>query len=151
MKGAGGKSFRDGESWKTGSSLKRERMELYLEWLLTPPSRRQPKTKADFAASLGVDRSTLYKYERDPVFQREYQRLSRGLFKVEKAEKVIDTLFQIATDPDNRNAVSAARTLLEWMDKGTESEQGIDLSEMSEDELLQLARMIYEQTDGQSA
>ncbi len=146
MKGAGGKSYREGESWLTGSSLKRERMRLYLEWLATPASQRLPRSKKEFASSLGVDVSTLYKYERDPWFQKEFQRLTRGLFKVEKAQRVVDTLFEIATDPLNRNAVSAARTLLEWMDKTHDAEQGIDLSELSEEELLDLAKMIYEQT-----
>lgn len=131
--------YADGESYKTGSSLKRERMETFLEWLLVPEGARKPKTKTQFAESIDVTLQTLANYERDRWFQKEYAKRSRGLFTVVRASKVVDNLFSIATDKEHKNAVSAARLLLEWAGKG-EVEASADASSLSDEELLNIVR-----------
>jgi transcriptional regulator with XRE-family HTH domain len=127
------------ESWKTGSSAKRERVDMYLEWLLTPEPLRVPKTKKALAELLGVDPSTLYKYEREDRFQREFLRRRRGLIKVEDADRIIKAQVIIATDPGAKNSTQAARFLFDWMEKTSDrQDQGVDLSVLTEEELLEL-------------
>ena len=135
--------FAAGESWKTGSSLRRQRMELYLDWYLTPASERHPQSKVAFAESIQVAESTLWRYERDRWFQDELVARRRGLFKVVDVQKIIENLVTIASDPENKQAVSAARTLLEWSEKVGPQEQGLNLSELSIQELYELAQEAY--------
>ena len=131
--------YQEGESWKTGSSTKRERVDVYIEWLLTPEPLRAPSTKKALAELLGVDPSTLYKYEREDRFQREFLRRRRGLIKVEDADRIIKAQVEIATDPGAKNSTQAARFLFDWMEKNTDKQdQSVDLSAMSEEELLEL-------------
>lgn len=127
--------YAPGEHWKTGSSLKRQRMEQYLEWAITPPQLREPRTKKGFAESIEVTVQTLANYDRDVWFQREATKRSRGLFKATSATDVISTLTDIATDKEHKNAVSAARLLLEWMDKGTDEHSDTSFGDLSDDEL----------------
>ncbi len=141
--GAGGNSYVSGESWKTGSSLKKERQEIYLEWLLTPEPLREPKTKRALAELLEVDPSTLYKYEREERFQREFLRRRRGLIKVEDADRIIKAQVEIATDPGAKNSTQAARFLFEWMEKVMPQDQGVDLAALSEEEFMELIDEFY--------
>ncbi len=138
-KGPGGKTYLEGESWKTGSSLRQERLEAFLEWMLTPEPLRDPPSKKAFAQFLGVSESTLWRYEQDRWFQREFMKRRRGLFKVTDAESVLKAQIKIASDPDNRASTQAARFLFDWMDK-LDDKQGhtTDLSELDEEELLSL-------------
>ncbi len=129
--------YTEGESWKTGSQGKYDRMEAYLEWLMTPEAERAPKTKKAFAAKLDVTVQTLANYEKDLWFQRELNKRSRGLFKATKMLDVISSMVTIATNPENRNAVSAARLLLDWQDKIVEHEK-IDLAGISTAKLLEM-------------
>lgn len=135
--------FDKGESWKTGSSLRRQRMELFLQWYLTPASERHPQGRQEFAEHIGVGLSTLWRYEQDRWFQDELVSRRRGLFKVIDIEAVLKNLVTIASDPQNKQAVSAARTLLEWADKAGPVEQGINLTELSIEELYELAQEAY--------
>lgn len=138
-KGAGGKSYLDGESWKTGSSLRTERMEQYLEWMLTPTQLREPSTKKAFADAIGVHDSTLWRYEQDRWFQKEYMRRYRGALKVADVGDIVKAQVEIAKDTSNRQSTQAARLVLDWVEKNEDRQgQTIDLSEMSQEELLEL-------------
>lgn len=138
-KGAGGKSYIEGESWKTGSSLRKQRQAAYLEWLCTPEQLREPSTKRDFAEMMGVHESTLWRYEQRQDFQKEYMRRRRGLFKVTDAQSVLKAQIQIASDPDHKSSTQAARFLFDWMEKNNDTGSAqLDLSELDEDELLEL-------------
>jgi hypothetical protein len=129
------KAYDEGESWKTGSTPKRQRMEAYLEWVITPSEAREPRLKRELAESLGVTVQTLANYDRDVWFQREVAKRSRGLFKATRATEVISTLVAIATDKEHKNAVTAARLLLEWMDKGTDEHSEAGFGDLSAEEL----------------
>ncbi len=65
------------------------------------------------------------------------------MFKVVDVQKIIENLVTIASDPDNKQAVSAARTLLEWSEKVGPQEQGLNLAELSIQELMELAQEAY--------
>lgn len=135
--------YREGESWKTGSSLRDERVAAYLEWMLTPEPLREPSTKRAFADALGVHESTLWRYEQDRSFQKEFMSRRRGLLKVMDVDKILRAQIQIAADPDNRGSTQAARLLLDWMEKDDGSQgHTVDLTELSEEELMELVHEV---------
>lgn len=119
---------------------RRERMEAYLEWCLTPRGERQPSSKQKYADEFGVTVQTLRNYQRDPWFQTEFQKRGRQLARVERAADVVDRLYQLATDPDTSPgaAVSAAKAFLDWTDQTVEDLSVGDLLEMSFDEMRDL-------------
>lgn len=136
--------YASGETWKTGSSLRKQRLEMYLSWILTPPQERTPQGKKEFAAQLGVDLSTLWRYEQDRWFQEELMARRRSLFKVIDVEAVLKNLVVIASDPGNKQAVSAARTLLEWSEKAqSETTAAVNLDDLTHEELMELANELY--------
>jgi hypothetical protein len=129
-----------GESFKTGSQDKRDRMSRYVEWMLTPPESREPKTKTALAEELGVTPQTLHNYGKDAFVQRELGERSRAVARVDKLPAVIEALYAVASDPDNSRSVPAAKTLLEWMNK-TEAvrEAPLDVQDLSEQDLVTMA------------
>ena len=129
--------WREGENWMTGSSQKKENMEVYAEWLSTQKDERKPKQKKELAASLGVTVQTLANYEKETWLQREVLKRGRGLFKIERAQDIVDALFEIATNTEKGSAaVSAARLLLDYAQEGIETEQEEGLEKFSDDELV---------------
>lgn len=126
---------------KRSDDAKRERMAEFVEWLATPEETRSPSTRVAFAEKLGVTTQTLRNYERERWVQVELTKRQKTAFKVERAADVVDALFTIATekftakgDPSSAS-VSAAKTLLDWMDRSVEH-QDADFESMTDDELV---------------
>lgn len=160
---------REGESFKTGSQDKRERMALYVEWLLTPPSHREHKTRTAFAESLGVHVNTLGNYDREAWVQRELTERARAEFKTVSLTEVLTSLRRIATGenadgetkhnrfgekvfPNHGASVSAAKTLLDWVDKTDKIRTGdLDLTDLTQQDLLDLGMQLLTAGDGESA
>lgn len=117
------------------------RMDAYVEWLLTPRSHRSPQTKKDLAALLGISTETLRRYDHDPWVRREYLKRSRASFTVSRAADIIDTLYKRATDDHDPQGVTAAKTLMQYMQQQDEAEGAdrVDLSQLTTDELVELA------------
>lgn len=121
------------------SDARRERLEAYLEWLLTPKRERKPTSKAKYADEAGVTTQTLRNYSRDPWLQAEYAKRSRAENKVERSGDVVDRLYQLATDESGavsaQAQVSAAKAFLEHTDKALQDLSVADLEDMSLDQL----------------
>jgi hypothetical protein len=132
------------EADKTNRDGALVRMDVLVEWLVTPAQLRMPRTKKELATALGVSTETLRKYETDPWVRKEFLKRSRSAFTVARAADVIDTLYQRATDATDPQGVSAARTLMQFfenVDQDTGSEH-VDLSAMSRDDLVELAMRV---------
>jgi hypothetical protein len=143
--------FREGESWKTGSSLKKERMEAYIEWLITPRAERDPKQKQELAEQLGVTPATLRGYDKEPYVQREVLRRGRGLAKVNRAADVLDALYRRATDPESGSAGnSAAKIWLDWVDRATSQSDEVDLEDMDDEQLVEYMQRLLDQIEERS-
>ena len=135
---------KDGESWKTGSSQRRELMEEYVEWLVTPKSEREPKTKQDMAVLLGVVPRTLNYYDNDPWVQKQVANRTKSLIKVTRAADVLNALYVTATDVGNSRSVSAAKVLLDYVDGAVEELTADDLVEMGPAELAELLADVHD-------
>jgi len=133
---------REGESWKTGSSARREKLSLYAEWLLLPEASREPRTKAELAEELDVSRTTLWNYEQDAWLQSELLRRQRATIQVGKLGDVMDSLIKQATNPENPRSVQAAKVILEFVSSGEEQRTAEDLSSMTDEAVLQAAAVI---------
>ena len=93
------------------------RVERFFEWLLTPPSERNPPTQADLAEELGVMRNLLSQWKNDPDFLAEWERRYRKTVgSPEKAQSVLNALYRTATDETDPRQVPAARAYLEAID-----------------------------------
>ena len=143
--------IKDGESFKTGSSATEERKESYIEWLLTPKEERKPNTKAGFADVIGVSTNTLRNYARDPKVQAELVRRGRAINKVERAQDVLDSLYEMAIGKTERAtpaaSVSAAKVWLDWTDQQISEGNDIPLEELSKEDLLDLVSRVYDTVD----
>ncbi len=145
--------IKDGESFKTGSSDTEERKEAYIEWLLTPKEERKPNTKAAFADVIGVSTQTLRNYARDPKVQSELVRRGRAINKVERAQDVLGSLYNMATGGAEgltttpAAAVSAAKVWLDWTDQQVSEGNDIPLEELSKEDLLELVSRVYDAVD----
>lgn len=118
------------------SQAKRERMAVYLDWLLTPEGERTPSTKTALAELLGVSMSTLRNYTNDPWLQRQLVERTRAVARVERLPEILQALYVQATDPDNPRSVAAARTYLEFLRQTETVRETVDLSEMDQDDLI---------------
>lgn len=125
-------------NWKTGSPDKRERLQAYAEWLLTPVEERVPSTKAELAELLGVSTQTLRNYSKDPWLQREVVEQGRGLNKVERVQDILDSLYRQATDPE-KPSVTAARTFLDWVGRQTELQAAVDYESLTDTDIAAVA------------
>jgi hypothetical protein len=134
------KHWAPGESMKTGSGPKRERMATYVNWLLTPPSERDPKTKTALAESLGVSLQTLANYSKEAWVQREIGDKARRVARVDKLPAVLENLYAIAAgDAESKPSeqVSAAKVLMDWLEKtSTVREATLDVNEMTDEALV---------------
>lgn len=128
------------ESWKTGSQQKRDNMAAYVTWLLLPDSEREPRTKTEFADSLGVTLQTLRNYNREAFVQRELGEKARAVAKVDKLPAVIESLYVQASDPENSRSVQAAKALLDWLERTEPSREApLEVEGMSDEQLIKTA------------
>jgi hypothetical protein len=122
-------------------------MALYVEYLLTPTEQRQPRTKREFAESLGITTATLSNYGREPYVQRELAERARAVARVDLLPDVIDALYAQARDPENSRSVQAAKTLIDWLDRTSPvRETPLDLEGLDEDALVTLAMELLQRS-----
>ncbi len=77
----------------------------YLDWLCTAPAERQPSLKKDMADALGVDVTTLRRWEKKPFFKDEWQkRVDDIQGSPERTQQLLDTLYKKALDGDTKSA-----------------------------------------------
>jgi len=112
----------------------------YVEWLSTAPMERVPSTKQEFAATIGVDPSTLRRWEKKDVFRSHWESQSKeSQGSPERTQGVLDTLHAKAMDGD----VRAAQLWLQAMNKMAPAQvevkhdrRAADLSDAELDELI---------------
>lgn len=77
----------------------------YLEWLVTPVTERIPRYQKDIANKLGVDVTTLRRWEKKPHFKTEWdKRVNEIQGSPERTQRLLDALYEKALKGDNRAA-----------------------------------------------
>jgi hypothetical protein len=86
----------------------------FIEWLTTPPTARNPPTEAEFARMIDVHVKTLYNWKHDREFREVWQgETDQVIGDLDKRQRVLDALFEAASDVRNPRHVSAAKLYLE--------------------------------------
>ena len=81
------------------------RQEAYIGWLCTPPSERTPASKEKYADSIGVNISTLRRWEKKEVFRKEWQsKVDDVKGSPERSQRLLDTLYEKALGGDIKAA-----------------------------------------------
>lgn len=81
------------------------RQEAYLGWLCTPPAERDPASKEKFADSVGVNVSTLRRWEKRDVFRKKWQEKVDDIQgSPERSQRLLDTLYDRALGGDIKAA-----------------------------------------------
>jgi hypothetical protein len=81
------------------------RQEAYISWLCTPPSERTPTSKEKYADSIGVNISTLRRWEKKDVFRKEWQsKVDDVQGSPERSQRLLDTLYEKALGGDIKAA-----------------------------------------------
>ena len=128
----------------TRPNLNDFRVQRFFEWLLTPPSERNPPRQMDLAEELDLDRNILSQWKNDPDFLTEWERRYRKTVgSPERAKGVLDALFDTAVDRTDPRQVPAARAYLEAIDVMKPKRLDVTVTkgaakELSDDELLAL-------------
>ena len=99
----------------------------YLEWIMTPPAEREPKYKKDIAKKLGVNRSTLYKWENETDFQEQLREL-KTKWGLRWHGEILGRLMKIVTEGADSHSISAAKILLQHLDLSPIDTESKDMS-----------------------
>ena len=92
----------------------REDKQLFIDWLAMPYKSRQVKTLTEFSNILGYDRTTLWRWKKDPDLIKAVMERKRELTGVEHLPDVIDAIAERAKG-DGKEANEAAELLLEYI------------------------------------
>jgi hypothetical protein len=77
----------------------------YLDWLCTAPSERVPDSKAKMAIKLGVDVTTLRRWQKKEVFLNQWKTaVDEVQGSPERTQRLLDTLYAKALDGDTKSA-----------------------------------------------
>jgi hypothetical protein len=77
----------------------------YMDWLCTAPGERQPPTKKAMSLELGVDITTLRRWEKKQVFRDAWKaQVEEVQGSPERTQRLLDTLYAKALDGDTKSA-----------------------------------------------
>lgn len=120
------------------------RQEQYLNWLLAPAHERTPSTQTQFAEELGVDPTTLRRWEKKEYFKKEWERRVNDLQgSPERTQRLLDALYNKAIEGDTRAAnlyLQATHRLIPPPTATTNR----SMAELSDEELDQLIAKVAE-------
>ena len=90
------------------------RVQTFIDWLTTPVDKREPSSQGALAEQLGMDRSDLGSWKKDPEFLKEWhKRFLATVGGPDRRQRVLDALYRTATDETDPRQVPAARAYLD--------------------------------------
>jgi hypothetical protein len=85
-----------------------------VEWLTTAPGLREPRTKEQLADELGVSPRTLRDWQNRPEVRARWEKEAVAVAgDPERTQRILDALYNAATDPEARDRVQAAKAWAE--------------------------------------
>lgn len=117
----------------------------YLDWLCTAPSDRQPATKTAFAAQIGVDVTTLRRWEKKDPFVAEWKkRVDDIQGSPERTQRLLDTLYTKALEGDTKSAQLYLQATNRMAPPTVTVQSSKKAAELSDDELDALIAAVAE-------
>ena len=93
------------------------RRQAFMDWLCTIPEDREPRTMKELAEKISISHQTLTNWKKDPHFMADWEmQYRKTVGSPEKAQRVIQRLFETAEDRTDPRQVPAARAYLEAID-----------------------------------
>lgn len=112
------------------------RQEQYLDWLVTPSSERIPATQQAFAKQIGVDPTTLRRWEKKAQFKSEWdRRVTEIQGSPERTQKLLDSLYTKALGGDNKAAQLYLQATNRLLPPTTVINTAAKAAELSDEEL----------------
>lgn len=116
------------------------KQEQYLEWLLCPKGMRQPATQEAMADKLGVDTTTLRRWQKKPNFVEQWKKRVEELQgSPERTQNLLDSLYERAMNGDIKSAqlyLQATNRLAPQQVNVTTSSSASELSDKELEDLL---------------
>jgi hypothetical protein len=123
------------------NNLLDDRQEKYLQWLCLPQQLREPSSKEKYAATNGVDVTTLRRWEKKPHFRAEWDRRVTDLQgSPERTQRLLDALYDAALGGDNKAAQLYLQATNRFAPTQIKVEHTKALAEISDEDLDQLIR-----------
>jgi len=121
-------------------ALEDPRHQRLVDWLTTPKQERQPSTAKDLARELGVSERTLRDWkERSYIREQWEDQAKKVVGSPERAQDVLEAMYQRAIDSTDAKQVQAAKLYLEAIEAirppTVEVRSVSDLAKVSDDEL----------------
>lgn len=98
----------------------------YLNWLMTPPTERDPQTKTAWAEQYGVAYNTLQYWEDSEEFKAALRGLKTKYGARWHAE-ILDEVMGVVRDGSPTAKVSAAKLLLQHLDLGEKEDKATEV------------------------
>jgi hypothetical protein len=93
------------------------RRQHFLDWLCTIAEDRDPPTVKLLAEKLAISERVLYRWKRDATFLSDWElQYRQTVGSPEKAQRVVEKLYETAEDRTDPRQVSAAKAYLEAID-----------------------------------
>lgn len=132
---------------RTQKEIRDAGLPVLAEWLLMLPDARRdagyPATQKGLAELLGVSEPTITVWKKSRQLQSVVSQHLRTNFGADRLGRVIDALFETATNGSGSSQVSAAKTLLQWHKEDVESVTIQDLHDMPQQELETLMQRVF--------
>jgi hypothetical protein len=122
----------------------------YVEWLCTAPSERQPATKKAMAVHLGVDITTLRRWEKKDVFRQSWKdSVDEVQGSPERTQRLLDTLYSKGLDGDVKSAQLYLQATNRMAPPTVTVQSNKKAAELSDDELDALIAAVAEREKSQ--
>ena len=93
------------------------RKQRFIDWLVTPPTKREPRTQNQLAEQMELSERTLVQWKTQDDFRQAWQERSlRVIGNPDRAKEILDSLFLVGRNPNHKNHVPAAKLYLEAID-----------------------------------
>jgi hypothetical protein len=121
-------------------ALEDPRHQRLVDWLTTPKQERQPATAKDLARELGVSERTLRDWKERSYIREQWESQAKKVVgSPERAQDVLEAMYQRAIDSTDAKQVQAAKLYLEAIEAikppTVEVRSVSDLAKVSDDEL----------------
>ena len=122
----------------------------YLEWLCTAPSERTPPSKHKMALHLGVNETTLRRWEKKDIFVSQWKAaVDEVQGSPERTARLFDTLYAKALDGDTKSEQLYLQATNRMAPPTVTVQSNKKAAELSDEELDQLIAAVAEREKSQ--